>query len=168
MRDAARTPRGRSTGKVGITGGAIALLAGAVLALCLPWPLPAWSCWAIGALAFAAGAATLAHLHGAWRRLLAIAAIASVGFAIAGWHATTAMALRLPVALEGAEVALRGRILELPVGEPRRVRFLLRVDDDPSQLPALRGRLLRLSWQARLHLEAFGKARRIPLIIVSV
>src|SRR5437868_14633833 len=49
-------------------------------------------------------------------------------------------------ALAGSDTRIAGRIVDLPVIEPRRVRFHLRVDDTPDQPEALRGRLVRLAW----------------------
>ncbi len=68
------------------------------------------------------------------------------GFALAGLHAGSALADRLPHALEGRDVVVTGRVVELPRREPGRTRFRLRVDGDNRQLPPLRGKLLRLSW----------------------
>ena len=47
---------------------------------------------------------------------------------------------------DGAEVRLRGQVIELPVHEARRTRFLLRVDDDRGMPPHLRGQRVRLAW----------------------
>src|SRR5690606_9431190 len=68
------------------------------------------------------------------------------GVALAGLHAGSALADRLPRALEGREVVVTGRVVELPRREPGQTRFRLRVDGDNRQLPPLRGKLLRLSW----------------------
>src|SRR5690606_6527760 len=68
------------------------------------------------------------------------------GFALAALHAGAAMWLRLPAALERADVVASGTVADLPLHEPGRMRFRFRVDDDASQPSALRGRLLQLSW----------------------
>jgi len=68
------------------------------------------------------------------------------GFALAGLHAGSALADRLPHALEGPELVASGTVVGLPQREAGRVRFRFRVDDDAEQAPALRGRLLQLSW----------------------
>lgn len=147
MPDAARTPRIESPGRVGLASGAMALVAGALGELCLPWPVPIVACLAI---ALVAGAICIV-VH-RWRvcgshRVFALAgAVAVSGFALSSFHATSAMALRLPATLEREDLRVRGRIVDLPVQEGRRLRFLLRVDHDATQPMALRGRLLRLSW----------------------
>jgi competence protein ComEC len=70
-----------------------------------------------------------------WRLRFAGALVC--GLALAGLHASAAMALRLPAAFEGADVTLSGRVVDLPVVEPGHTRFRFRTDD---------GRLLQLSW----------------------
>ena len=175
MDDAARTPLDRSLQDAGnqlagsrTTDGAaavppfglaaaLALLAGVVLCLWLP-VLPHWP-WL--ALAFAAGFAL--WLRPSRQRL---AGVALCGFALAGLHAAVALALQLPASLEGHDLAVSGRIVELPLHEPRRTRFRFRVDADASQPPPLRGRLLQLSWYddrdaAALHI-AGPRLRLVP------
>ncbi|MCJ0824655.1 DNA internalization-related competence protein ComEC/Rec2 [Luteimonas sp. 50] len=118
---------------------AAALLAGVVVCLWLP-ALPAWP-WL--ALAFVVGFATWLRPPRAGTR---IAGALLCGVALAGLHAAVALALQLPATLEGHDFAVSGRIVELPRHEPRRTRFLFRVDGDASQPAALRARLLQLSW----------------------
>ncbi|QQP97612.1 DNA internalization-related competence protein ComEC/Rec2 [Lysobacter enzymogenes] len=130
MFEAARTP---PFGKLV----AIALLAGIGAALASPWLLP-WPSMAPLALLATAGWWRL-------RRARALAAFA-FGFALASLHAAHALALQLPPDWEKREVALRGRIVDLPVHESRRSQFRFRVDDDAAQPAPLRGRLLRLAW----------------------
>ncbi|MGJ4730856.1 ComEC/Rec2 family competence protein, partial [Luteimonas sp. SDU101] len=78
-----------------------------------------------------------------WRRP---AGALALGFALFGLHAAGVLARQLPPALERGDFALEGRVVQLPEHEPRRTRFLFRVAHDPGQPPALRGKLLRLSW----------------------
>lgn len=130
MFEAARTP---PFGKLV----AIALLAGIGAALASPWLFP-WQSMAPMMLLAAAGWWRL-------RRARALAAFA-FGFALASLHAAHALALQLPPDWEKREVALRGRIVDLPVHETRRSQFRFRVDDDAAQPAPLRGRLLRLAW----------------------
>ncbi|WP_231734447.1 DNA internalization-related competence protein ComEC/Rec2 [Noviluteimonas gilva] len=77
---------------------------------------------------------------------IVLAAVSTSGFALAGWHAADALGARLPASLEGQDLRIRGRVVDLPDRDARRVQFLLRVDDDASQVGALRGRVLRIAW----------------------
>ncbi|QSX76070.1 DNA internalization-related competence protein ComEC/Rec2 [Lysobacter arenosi] len=138
MHDAARTPPFGTTA-------ALALLTGVCACLWLPWLLP----WpgsigllligiALGWRGLRAGRAAL--LLGGWLLL---------GFALAGLHAAHSLALQLPAELEHRDARIRGRIVDLPVHEVARSRFVFRVDDDAPQLRPLRGRTLRLAWYDR-------------------
>lgn len=117
---------------------ALAWLAGTGLCLLLP-RLPGWP-WL--ALACAGGLAAWWR-YGDWRR---IAGALLLGFGLCGLHAAASLAGQLPQPLEGADVVVAGRIVELPLHETRRTRFLFRVDGTAAQPPVLRGRLLRLAW----------------------
>jgi competence protein ComEC len=130
MHDAARTP------PFGIAI-ALALLAGVGGCLCLP-RLPPWPLFAI---ALAIGFAL-------WLRSghLRIPGALACGFAIAGLHAVASLGLQLPPSLERRDLVVSGRVIELPQDEPRRTRFLLRVDRDATEPVQLRGRLLQLAW----------------------
>jgi len=130
MHDAARTP------PFGIAT-AIALLAGTLVCLLLPVLPP----WPLLALLFGIGFALWLY-EGKYRIVGALA----LGFGLAGLHAASSLAQQLPIAMEQQETTLSGRILDLPQHEPRRTRFLLRVDADARQPAALRGKLLRLAW----------------------
>jgi competence protein ComEC len=131
MQTAARTP------PFGIRV-AIALLAGIGACLLLP-RLPALallSCCAVG------GA-------NAWWRggpRLRPAGAFLAGFALAGLHAAFALQAQLPVDGDARGFVVSGQVVELPVSEPRRTRFLFRVDGGEDQPAALRGRMLRLAW----------------------
>ena len=135
---------------------ASALLAGIGACLVLPRLPP----WPVLALAFAVGLGLWLHRQG-WPLLVGAALL---GAGLAGLHAAAALAQQLPAPLEGREFVVVGRIVELPVAEPRRTRFLFRVDGDRTQRAALRGRLLRLAWydddpRARALVEAGGRWR---------
>lgn len=117
---------------------AIALLAGIGACLLLPG-LPAMALHGCGVVAGAA-----AWWRGWHRGRLAGAFV--TGFALAGVHAALALQAQLPPAGEARDFVVAGRIVELPVSEPRRTRFLFRVFDDDGQPALLRGRLLRLAW----------------------
>ncbi|KAF1725773.1 DNA internalization-related competence protein ComEC/Rec2 [Pseudoxanthomonas japonensis] len=68
------------------------------------------------------------------------------GVTWAGLHATWSLGAQLPVAWEGREVTVTGRVVGLPEPQARRTRFLFRVDDEGRQPAPLQGRLLRLAW----------------------
>jgi len=141
--DAAGTPQdacapaGPALAGSALAGTALALLAGIGGCLCLP-VLPAWP-WL--AAAFASGL-------GLWLREPRTRWLGALlcGFGLAGLQVAATLAQQLPVALEREPVAISGRVLELPEHEPRRTRFLLRVDDDADQPAAVRGQRLRLAW----------------------
>jgi competence protein ComEC len=130
MHDAARTP------PFGIAI-ALALLAGVGGCLCLP-QLPPWPL-----LAIVSAIGLWLWLRPARAR---IAGALLCGFAFAGLHAAYSLALQLPPSLERQDLAITGRVVELPQHEPRRTRFLLRVDRAAAQPVPLRGKLLQLAW----------------------
>ncbi|MCL1633505.1 DNA internalization-related competence protein ComEC/Rec2 [Luteimonas sp. SX5] len=115
----------------------LALVAGVGTCLVLP-ALPAWP-WLAAAFAFGFAGWLRADR---WRLCGAL----SLGFGLAGLHAASTMAQQLPPALEHQESVLSGRIVGLPQSEPRRTRFRMRIDRDPSQPAALRGQVVQLSW----------------------
>ena len=80
---------------------------------------------------------------GDWRR---VAGALLVGAAMFSLHAAWTLSRQLPQDMERADVALSGRVVQLPEHETRRTRFVLRVDRDDAIPAPLRGRLLRLSW----------------------
>ena len=114
---------------------AAALLAGVGGCLLLPALPPTWLLWTL----LSAGAALACY--GDARRLVGICLF---GIAMTGLQAAHALDLQLPAALERTAQVVQGRIVELPVHEPRRTRFVFVVDDVASQPDALRGRRLRL------------------------
>src|SRR5690606_10727176 len=114
---------------------AAALLAGVTTCLFLPALAPGWLRW----LCVLAGIA-------AWARPWRARALGALllGFGWAGLHAGWVLSAQLPPPMEGTEARVAGRVIGLPEHEARRTRFLLRVGEDAP--PALRGRLLQLSW----------------------
>lgn len=116
---------------------AAGLLGGVSFALWLPWLAPVW-------LLVAAAVIGAPAWWGAWRGRWFGACL--LGFALAGLHATHALSVQLPMDWEKRDVEVRGRIVELPLHQPRRTAFVLRVDRGSDQPEPLRGRLLRLSW----------------------
>ncbi len=125
---------------------AASLLAGCTACLYSPALPPTWL--------LAAGLAGGVLLWAFGRRLRP-AGVVACGFALAGLHAAAALALRLPPALEGADVVVAGTVVDLPRTEPGRLRFRFRVDGceraggagPVACAPApLRGRLLQLGW----------------------
>ncbi|MBP3985253.1 DNA internalization-related competence protein ComEC/Rec2 [Pseudoxanthomonas helianthi] len=113
------------------------LLAGVVACLWLPTLAP----WPVRAVCMAAGAALALRKPG-----LRWLGLALVGFGWAGLHAGWVLSTQLPARLEKRELAISGRIVDLPQSEPRRTRFQFRVDDSQNQLPELRGKRLQLAW----------------------
>ncbi|PPU73156.1 DNA internalization-related competence protein ComEC/Rec2 [Xanthomonas cucurbitae] len=96
------------------------------------WRRPSWSAWGLAL------------------------ATAILGFGLTGWQAVSVLRAQLQPAEEGRIVSVRGWIVGLPVVEPRRTRFQLRVDEDQAQLPGLRGQLLQLAWYDPYGAERIG------------
>ena len=114
---------------------ALALLAGCVASLLLPAFAPIWfgsTCIAIGAAGWCAGGLA----RGIGTLLL--------GFGLCTLQADRALDAQLPPAMEGHAVEISGRIVDLPIREPKRTRFRLVVDGDSNA--ALRGKTLQLAW----------------------
>lgn len=114
---------------------ALSLLGGVTACLLLPGLPP----WPLLALSFAFGLRV-------WLRGTRLRAFgpALLGFGLAGLHATATLVQQLPPALEGGEVVLVGKVVDLPQPEARRTRFRFEVEDAP--VAALHGRRLQLSW----------------------
>lgn len=86
---------------------------------------------------------------------------AMAGFAWTGLQAAWSLDAQLPPALEGRELRLQGQVVELPVHEARRTRFLLRVEADANTPAALHGRSVRLSWYDDYGAQAPGPRLRL-------
>lgn len=155
MANVARTPP--TTPILGMSV-ALALLAGVMGCVWLPWLAPWW----LSLVVLVAGAAGWSN-QPKWRfpdpsgegcfdanrrRLLGAFLF---GFALAGLHGAHALSVQLPASLEKREAMIRGRIADLPQHEPRRTTFLFEVDARGSTLPGLQGRTLRLSWYDDAH-----------------
>ena len=114
---------------------ALALLAGCVASLLLPAFAPIWC----AALAIALG-------FGGWyvAGIVRIAGTLLLGLGLCALQADRALDAQLPPAMEGKVVEITGRVVELPVREPRRTRFRFEVDGESPA--ALRGKTLQLAW----------------------
>jgi len=125
---------GRSFHPLGLACAA-ALLGGAVACLFLPALVPSPLRWIAAVVGFVAWLR-----HWRWR----VPGAFLIGFGWTALHAGCALDAQLPGDWEGREVALAGRVVELPEPEARRTRFRFRVDGDAPE--PLRGRLLQLAW----------------------
>lgn len=112
---------------------ALALLAGCVASLLMPAFAPMW-CAVFAVVAGVAGwyAGGIARIAGT---LL-------LGFGLCTLQADRALDAQLPPAMEGNVVQITGRVVELPVREPRRTRFRFVVDAPET----LAGKRLQLAW----------------------
>ncbi|GAB3092052.1 DNA internalization-related competence protein ComEC/Rec2 [Lysobacter terrae] len=142
---------------------ALALLAGVVACLWLPWLAP-WGVSLALLLAGWCGWCGWPPLRGRdsvpWLRSVARVAGAFVcGFALTGVHGAYSLAVQLPASLEKSELIVSGRIVDLPEYEPRRIRFLFAVDADGCEQSDLRGRVLRLSWYDEHHADTKPRQR---------
>ncbi|MFT4248491.1 MAG: DNA internalization-related competence protein ComEC/Rec2 [Pseudomonas sp.] len=124
-------------GGVPLVATAIGLLVGVVAALWWPGLLPRWG--------YAVAFALVLPIVRLRRRGMPLAALL-VGFGLAGLQAAHVLAGQLPTTWEGREVIVQGRIEGLPQPEPRRTRFVLKVDDAATQPALLRGRRVQVSW----------------------
>lgn len=91
-----------------------------------------------------------------WSALLVAMAAALFGFGAMGWQVAGVLRAQLLPQDEARQVSVRGQIVGLPIAEQRRTRFQLRVDDDPAQPAALRGKLLQLAWYDDFGAERIG------------
>ncbi len=86
---------------------------------------------------------------------------ALVGLAWTGLHAGWSLQSQLPVAWEGREIVVTGRVDGLPEPEARRTRFLFRIDDGADQPLPLRGRTVRVAWYDEHGAETIGPRRAL-------
>jgi competence protein ComEC len=131
---------------------ALALLAGTMACLWLPVPPGVGLLCGMAAIAVLIAVALPSPSRRKWRWL----AVFALGFALAGTHAVVALHRQLPPKMEHTQVALIGTVVALPQHEARRTRFVLRVDDAPTQPQALRGRLVRLAWYDDFDARSFN------------
>lgn len=166
MSHVARTPPSPPTFG---TSAALALLAGVVGCLCLPWLSPWWLSVGFAVLGLwgwvpwgrgNGASATERWMH---RGRLRILGAFVFGFGLTGLHGAHALAVQLPAPLEQKEAILRGRVVDLPRHEPRRTQFLFVVDADGASVPDLRGRTLRLSWYDEDHRDSTARRPRFDL-----
>lgn len=120
---------------------AAALLAGTLCVHLLPSlpPMAAFAAIALVALPLVA-----------WAPRLRLLAVFALGFAWCGWHADRAIALRLPAALEGADLEMGVEVADLARTAPDAVRFdaFVLEASHGDQPVAIDGRV-RLSWYGR-------------------
>jgi competence protein ComEC len=114
---------------------ALALLTGCVASLLLPEFAPAWCAMLAIAFGFAGW-----YVGGIAR----IVGTLLLGFGLCTLQADRALDAQLPPALEGHVIEMTGRVVDLPVREPKRTRFRLEVDGEAPE--ALRGKTLQLAW----------------------
>lgn len=128
------------------SGAVVALWAGASVAAWSGTPWPMWWIAACGVVAVICLAVVVAWHRHSGRLALLVLAFGGLGAAWTAGHAWGVLRSQWPVALEGQEVEVQGQLVELPVVEARRTRFVLRVDDAPYLQALLRGQLLQLAW----------------------
>ena len=116
---------------------ALGLVIGALAGLALPSAPPAW----VNVAVLVVGLVVLLY-----RPQLRFVAGLAIGIGWAVLVATTVMQARLPVALEGQDLVLEGRVLDLPRQEPGQVRFQFQVEQGEGEAEVLVGRRLRLAW----------------------
>lgn len=124
--------------KDGAVAPAIMLLIGVLLVQGLPVLPPRWVC-----VALAACALLIMAIAPRWRRL----AWCAFGFAWACWRGGVAMDARLPRELEGMDVRVVGRIVDLPSMREDATGFLLSIEHATlgEQIVPLHGRV-RVNW----------------------
>ncbi len=132
----------------GILGGAIAILAGALLVQALPLLPPRWL---DGLLACAGLAALALALALRWRlpAWACCAALVLAAFGWTAWRADLALAARMPHALEKQDIVVTGRVIDLPQAQDGSTRFdfdIARAEFHDEAVP-VRGHV-RLSWYA--------------------
>lgn len=128
---------------------AACLLSGALLALRLP-TIP--SVWLIVPL--------LALGMSAWRRGRQVGRVLgalAVGFAWALIQAQGALSVRLPPPLQGRDVQVQGRVIDLPEQRGDGGRFVFRIDGGEAAAQALIGKDVRLNQYAREPLVQSGE-----------
>ena len=133
---------------------AIGLTLGAVAAMALPQAISPWLCWS----AMAAGIALLLRCP-RWRVFAGVAMGFGWAVLVAGWT----MEARLPVALEGEDLIVEGRVLGMPEQGEGRVRFEFAVMRGQDAAEVLDGRRLRLAWYRSEVVPAPGSEWRLAV-----
>lgn len=133
---------------------ACALLVGVACLLAFP-AAPAWWCCVLSA---GTGAWLWVRSGRTWR----LCGVLLFGMGWCGLHASWSLGRQLPPTLEGGDVTLIGRVIELPQHETRRTRFEFRVEDGPDAPASLRGARLRLSWYDDA--KSAARSRRFGLL----
>lgn len=128
---------------------AAALVAGALACLLLPRLIP-WPLALVGLV--------LAAIAWYRRDRYRIVGALLTGFMLAGLHAAHALSIQLPAEFERNDFQVTGRIIDLPVHEPRRTRFMFEVESGLQSAEPLRGKVIRLSWYAH------GRSDRLPTL----
>ncbi|MCW1977715.1 competence protein ComEC [Xanthomonas arboricola] len=149
MNDATHAVRPLSGATVAV---AAALLLGVVACAWSPAVLPR----TVYGSCLLTGAVGLAALRWWPRRWLLLSAVCVAGFGLMGWQAAGVLRAQLLPADEAREWVVQGRVMGLPIAEPRRTRFQLRLADDPAQPQALRGALLQVSWYDDFGADTIG------------
>jgi competence protein ComEC len=90
----------------------------------------------------------------ALRRILLLGLALSAGFLYAAWRADMRLAEALPVAWEGRDVSLLGRVVGLPEPTPRGVRFVFQA----TQTGAI---------PQRLQLNAYVREGELPIVLAG-
>ncbi|MDG2524377.1 DNA internalization-related competence protein ComEC/Rec2 [Stenotrophomonas sp. HITSZ_GD] len=141
----------------------VALLAGTVAAAWsgVPWTAVRIAGCAALALIVAVAAVRTPALAPVRRNALMAVAFGMAGAAWTAGHALAVLRAQWPAAWEGREIEVRGQVLDLPVVDARRTRFLLRVDEAQAAPSLLRGRLLQLAWYDDFDALAPGPRRAL-------
>jgi competence protein ComEC len=109
-------------------------------------PLPAYVGLALASVAAAGAALVLRRAF-----MVAVVALALLGFAASGWRASLQLAESLPAQLEGRDLVVTGIVASLPQQGPSGLRFRFRVDPGgPVGVP----RTIALGWFSGFHEDA--------------
>jgi competence protein ComEC len=142
----ARTERRAIQNGPGMLGGALAILAGAVLVQGLPVLPPRWLDAVLAVFALVCLSMCLRWQRHAWSWLLPVVVAA---FAWTAWRADLAMHARLPHALEKQDILVIGTVMDLPQAQDGSTRFefdIAHAEFDGHIVP-VQGHV-RLSWYA--------------------
>ncbi|MCX7563224.1 DNA internalization-related competence protein ComEC/Rec2 [Xanthomonadaceae bacterium XH05] len=130
------------------------LTLGVVAAMGLPQAVPGWVCWSL----VATGIFVVLRLP-RWRLLSGLCIGSGWAVLVAVWT----MDARLPVALEGDDLIVEGRVRGLPESGDGRVRFEFDVARGENAAMVLEGRRLRLAWYRSEVVPAPGSEWRLAV-----